>query len=137
MFKLYGVTIFPYMYIFLLGSFIAKYRKIILPIIKKYWYYFGFIEAVVLFTRIDYLGRYYIIHTTFLAFFIIGFAYRFPIKIKNDLTYELYLIHGVVFNVFAELGLTGYAYVLPALGISLLIAVSINHAYKSVIKKKL
>ena len=108
--KLYGVSLLPYLWMFILSSFVAEYRERILPFLKKYWWAFLILRLIRLcFLQIDILmGMYLFFDTVLLFCAIVGFAYALPqINIKTDISYGVYIYHMTVVNALIALGITG------------------------------
>lgn len=105
--KLYGATVFPYMWLFLLGVFICDNKDRCLEITKNFWLLLFVIAYLVIKSGFDVkLGHYGLFGSvsSFMAF--VGFAYRFPqLNLKTDVSYAVYVYHMVVVNAFIELGL--------------------------------
>lgn len=103
--KLYAQTIIRYFWLFYIGCFMAEFYSSVISVIEKWWYaffIFGFIPYIM---RIDINAGYSLIWSVFLICGVIGFAYRYPqLKIKNDISYGLFIYHMIVINVFLTLG---------------------------------
>ncbi len=123
--KLYGQTVFAYLYLFVAGAFLAEFKNKLLPIVIKYWCVLLCLGAVFYLTGIDIpYTSYNIIKSILTIYGIIGFAYAFPkLNIKTDVSYGLYIYHMTVVNAMITFGLVGKAiYLFVALAISLLFA---------------
>lgn len=103
--KLLSQTVFSYLWIFLLGSFVAKFYDRILPTLMRYWYVPFALLLIVRATGFD-IGRpYRILGTLLLGLFIIGAAYRYPkLNIKKDISYGVYIYHMIFVNIAIQLG---------------------------------
>ena len=108
--KLYGVSLFPYLWMFLVSAFAAEYSDKLLLFIKRYWWVF---IAILLIKRYvihrDIAIHSYALFDTLLLFCgIIGFAYAFPkINLKTDISYGIYIYHMTVVNALIALGFVG------------------------------
>ena len=123
--KLYNQTFVPYLWLFVLGMTLCEFFGILIPFLKKFWYVFALIAAVLCLTGWDISGSYSVFKSLMMAPAIIGFAYRFPkLQIKQDFSYGLYIYHMIVINVMIHFGFVGnLLYVLVAFTISSLLAV--------------
>ena len=102
--KLYNQTLFPYLWMFLLPSFVAERKQIFLPLLKKYWWLFVATVLVVKYTGFDLKASYNVLQTTFLFFGLIGFAYIVPfLNVKTDISYGIYIYHMTFVNAFIAL----------------------------------
>lgn len=120
--KLYGQTVFDYLYLFLMGAFLAEKRLQLLPLVKRYWYIISGFAIIIYITGIDIPWTSYNVIKSFLCGYgLIGFAYAFPkLNIKTDVSYGLYIYHMTVVNVMITMGLAGKAiYMAIALAVSL------------------
>ena len=109
--KLYGQTLIPYLWLFVLGAMVADKRDKAIPFLKKSWALLLLLSAILRYViRIDLDASYGVLGSTTLILGLIGFAYRFPkINIKTDISYGIYLYHMIVVNAMIMLGLTGNA----------------------------
>ena len=113
--KLYSVTVFPYLWMFLLGVFLCDNKERCLGFLKKTWIPLMIVAYVVIKFECDI----YLVHYGFVAGVLsfmgfLGFAYRFPqLNLKVDTSYAVYVYHMVVVNAFVALGLTGCLWFLP------------------------
>ena len=124
-FKLYTQTVFNYLYLFLIGAFLAEHKSKILPIVIRYWYVLTVVAIILYITEFDIpMTNYSVLKCIFCVYGLIGFAYSFPqLNIKVDMSYGLYIYHMTVVNVMITLGLTGrLIYMLLALGTSMILA---------------
>lgn len=104
--KLYGQTLFPYMWMFLCASLIAEKKDVMIPFLKKWWWVF---VAVLLVKKYvihwDINTSYGIFGTLLLFLGMIGFAYNFPkLNIKTDISHGVYIYHMTVVNALIVLG---------------------------------
>jgi peptidoglycan/LPS O-acetylase OafA/YrhL len=104
-YKLVGVTVFPFLWIFLVGAFIARFYDKLIPFLSKYWWSFLLFLMFFSWSNLDVYASYGIGKTLSLAAFVIGFAYQFPkINIKTDISYAVYIYHMIFVNIAVELG---------------------------------
>lgn len=107
--KLYGMTLMPYLWMFIISAFVAEFRDDILPFLKTYWWMF--IVLVLLRRNVvywDIMAHYSIIDTFMLFCGLVGFAYRVPqINITTDISYGIYIYHMTVVNALIALGYVG------------------------------
>lgn len=108
--KLYGESVFPYLWMFIVAAFVSDRRNYFLPFLLKYWWAFAF----ALFARRYMIhwdiavGGYSYFDTILLFFTLVGFAYVFPkLNIKTDISYGVYIYHMTVVNALIALGYTG------------------------------
>jgi len=106
--KLYGQTIIRYLWLFVLGSFLAEFYGTILPYLKKYWLLLLGFSGLIYLIGIDISVGYGVIQSIFMFAGVLGIAYRFPkLEIKRDISYGIYIFHMTVVNVLIEQGMTG------------------------------
>lgn len=135
-YRLYGMTIFPYFYLFLTGCIISEFYDVMIPFLKKYWWIFFLIDGVCLIGKIDLPGRFGLVRTCCLILAVIGMAYFIIFIIKMDLSYEIYLLHMVVINSFIQIGVTGnYFYFILAIIVSIILSLGMNILNKRIIHK--
>lgn len=111
--KLYTITLIPFLWMFIMAAFVAEYKDVILPFLKKYWWAF---VVLLIFKRefvrwdID-MSLYQLIYTVLLFCGVVGVAYAFPkINIKTDISYGVYIYHMTVVNALIALGFTGQSW---------------------------
>ncbi len=106
--KLIGCSIITHLWLFLIGAFIARFKDKILHFSKQYWWLFLIVLLVCRYFRIDFnIGSYPVLQSIFLAFFIIGAAYKYPqFNIKTDISYGVYIWHMVFVNIIIASGYT-------------------------------
>ena len=104
--KLYGQTLFPYLWWFLLGSMVAANRSILLPLLRKFCIPLLAVSAVLMLTRFDIqMGDYRLLCSATLILGMIGFAYQFPkLNIPIDISYGVYIYHMIVINAMITFG---------------------------------
>lgn len=108
--KLYGESLFPYLWMFLVSAFAAEYSDKLLPFIKRYWW--GFIAILLIKRYVIHwdigIHSYSLFDTILLFGGIVGFAYTFPkINVKTDISYGIYIYHMTVMNALIALGFVG------------------------------
>lgn len=105
--KLYGISLLPYLWMFVIPAFVSEKYEVIVPFLKKYWWTFLgalLIMKYILHWDVD-MGLYPLLGTLFLFGSIIGFAYTFPqLTIKTDISYGIYIYHMTVVNALIALG---------------------------------
>lgn len=104
--KLYGQTLFPFIWMFVIPCCIAEKKEKILPVLKKYWWVFLILVLTRKYlVRIEIDATYGIIHTLLLFLSLTGIAYVLPqLNIKTDISYAIYIYHMIVINAFIALG---------------------------------
>ncbi len=107
LYKLCGQTLLPYLYLFLTGSFLSCFYRQMIPVLKKTWWIFLAGDMFFTMSGYDLPGRYSPFRTICLILAVIGIAYRINIKINYDISYEIYIFHGIILNLLLELGLYG------------------------------
>ncbi len=106
--KLFGQTIFRYLWLFYIGCFVAEFKEKLIGALSKFWYVFLLLGLIPFFTNFDIFAGYNVLRAILLGLGVIGFAYRFPkLEIKTDISYGLFIYHMIVANVFISLGFTG------------------------------
>ncbi len=107
--KLIGVSLIPYLYIFLIGIISYKYLDKIIPFSKKYCLLFFIFYLILKTIYQKYLSfinlgiNYDVISTCFLCLSIIGIAFKFGnIRLKYELSYEIFIWHMIICNIFVH-----------------------------------
>jgi len=115
-FKLLNVTFIPYMYIFLIGMFcFAKRNRLIPFVVRHFWIilatYIAWFFANSLVIQLK-LGHYTNIITGVLTCFLtISGGYKAGRhRIKNEISYGLYIYHMIIINAFVMFGLVKKTY---------------------------
>ncbi len=113
--KLYGATVFPYLWMFLLGVFLCDNKERCLGFLKRGWFPLLAVAYVVIKSGCDIHLLHYGLVAGVLSFMgFLGFAYRFPqLNLKVDVSYAVYVYHMVAVNAFITLGFTGSLWYLP------------------------
>ena len=113
LFKLYCMSVFPYLWIFTLGCAISANAEKIIPITTRIWPIALLLALIIKWYGFDFYADDYPIIFCFLCMLgVIGFAYRHPeCNVKVDISYSLYVYHMVFVNAFIAFGLTNrYSY---------------------------
>lgn len=109
--KLYAITIFPYLWMFLISAFVAEFRMNLLPFVKDYWWCFialQILNKIILGIDFTMNTDYTFLGTVFLFCGVVGFAYKFPcFNIKTDISYGVYIYHMTFINALMVLGFVG------------------------------
>ena len=117
-FKLFGVTVIPYLYMFLIGVFIQRKFLILRSLLEnKAIYWLALYAFSTIFLGSNFGFRTGTNHPNFitciiLAFAVISCAFSFKnssskILRGNDISYGTYIYHMVIVNIFVELSLYG------------------------------
>ena len=115
MFKLAGVSVFPYLYCFLGGAIIYLYWNRIKTLIegKAFYWLVAYIVFCLLFNSMPsyYPHNLQIVSNILLSILTISVAYTLPTYGKilkgNDISYGMYIYHMLVINSFVALGYVG------------------------------
>lgn len=111
--KLLSQTLLPYLWMFLVASFVAEKKETLLPVLKKYWWAFLLVLLIVRITDFDFNASYNVLDTILLFCCITGAAYVFPmLNIKTDISYGVYIYHMTVVNAIIALGYSGNQWML-------------------------
>lgn len=104
--KLYGQTLLPYLWMFVLPCFIAEYKEKILPFLKKYWWLFLVLTLLLkYYVRMDIDASYGLLRTLLLFCTLTGMAYLLPsLNVKTDISYAIYIYHMTLVNALLALG---------------------------------
>ncbi len=108
--KLIGISIFIYLWLFIIGGLIWKYKEKILPFITKYWYIGLILQIVfgIIIPEWDIAGKFNVIKNFAQVCTIMGFCYKYPnIYVKRDISFEFYIFHMIIINIFIEIGFVG------------------------------
>jgi len=109
--KLYGQTLLPYLWMFLLGALVAEKQAVMIYALKKTWLWLSLLAlslALGLLGLDVSAGNYPVLRSITLYLGLVGFAYCWPkLNIKTDISYGIYLYHMVVVNGMIALGFTG------------------------------
>lgn len=107
-YKLIIVSIVPYYYIFVIGIICYIYKDKIIPFIRKRVVIFFIIYIVCKFLYMNFFNNlrlginYDVISTVFLSMTVIGVAFCFEKRIKYEITYEIFIWHMIICNVFIQ-----------------------------------
>lgn len=104
--KLFGQTIFRYLWLFFIGCFMAEFHDRVIPFLSRFW--LPVLLAGIFFYRMpqyDIQAGYGVWWSLLLTTGLMGFAYRFPkLAIKKDISYGLFLYHMIYTNIFIQMG---------------------------------
>ena len=118
--RLYVNSVIPYLWMFLIGAFVAEFKSSIIPAITRYWYVPVALTVVVMSFGLD-VGavKYGVVNTVFIFASCLGMGYAFPkLNITTDISYGIYIYHMTVVNAFISLGLSGAGWTLFAAGVA-------------------
>lgn len=137
LYKLYQQTVFPYLLVFMYGAFIAEFENAFSKIIQSKWV--TVILYIILAAGIpfDLKGAgYAVFRTALVAVFAISFGYTVKCNlIHQDISYELYLVHMPILNVFLELGSRkNWITFFCVLGVTLILSVILYHINQTIIR---
>ncbi len=111
--KLFEVSLIPYLYLFLIGACVYRFRNIVFSL--KRVYYFGILIVLIVLKHLFgnivsglYTPLIYGICVALITM-ILGYMFGLKIRLPFDVTYGIYLYHMVIVNVFVEFGLIGKA----------------------------
>ena len=106
--KLYSQTLFRYFWLFLMGMCAARFFDKLIPFCKKLWPVFISLAIIVSIADFDIVARYRVLRTLLVFLAILGFSYSFPrLKLKQDISYGIFLYHMTVANAMITFGFTG------------------------------
>jgi peptidoglycan/LPS O-acetylase OafA/YrhL len=113
--KLFGVTVLPWFYMFLIGVLLQRYRGAVLPYLvgRFHWWLLAHVAACLLLERVGArVGGNHLnpISAISLALCAASFAYTGVQTLSrllggNDISYGVYIYHMVMINVVVQLGL--------------------------------
>ncbi len=120
--KLISYSFVPYFYLFVIGVVLRRLRIYNLPFIRNkalYWVICYITFSLLLSTFINPVLNYgaysvfLVLKNVFLAFVILSLAYTLPntasnLLRTNDISYGIYIYHGLILTVLVQLKLTGY-----------------------------
>ncbi len=115
LYKLLNVTFIPYGYVFLLGMFLYRYRETFIPSLVNAFWIFALLLccwSVLNETLIHISFGHYtnIITGVLISLFTISFGYKLgKHKVKNELSYGLYIYHMIVINALVMLNISNTA----------------------------
>lgn len=136
LYKLYQQTLFPHLLIFLYGAFIAEHQNSFEKILNSK----AFVAALyaILATGIPYDlsgSGYQIVQSALVALFAISFGNTFHYMIlKKDISYEIYLLHMPIVNIFLELGLKNWSTFFIILIITVVLATTLHGINSRIVK---
>ena len=105
--KLYSQTLLPYLWMFIIPSYVAEKKDNILPFLKKYWLILVLMTVAINYAKIDIKASYNILHTNMLFLGLVGASYIFPsLNVKTDISYGVYIYHMTIVNALIALRFT-------------------------------
>ncbi|MGF7039422.1 acyltransferase family protein [Mucilaginibacter lappiensis] len=123
--KAAGYTFIPYFYLFLIGVIFQRLRIYKLPFIynKAHFWVIGYVAYSLLFPNLMDKAIFTSIKHVILSFCVISLAYSSPGIAKkvfnnNDISYGIYIYHGLLLTVIVQLKLQGYINVFTLIGIT-------------------
>lgn len=104
-YKFYQQTVLPYLSIFLFAAFIAEYEERFKKLLNCRWLCIVLYIILAIGLPMDFSGAgYAIIRSALVVIFSITFGNTVKCGlVKKDLSYEIYLVHMPIANVFVEL----------------------------------
>ncbi len=105
LFKLYQQTVFPYLSIFLFAAFIAEHEEKLKHLLNCKWTCFVLYAVLAIGLPVDFIGAgYAIVRSALVTIFAIAFGNTVKCGLlKKDISYEIYLVHMPIANIFVEL----------------------------------
>lgn len=105
LFKLYQQTVFPYLSIFLFAAFTAEYEEKLKHLLNCKWTCFVLYAVLAIGLPVDFIGAgYAIVRSALVTIFAIAFGNTVKCRLlKKDISYEIYLVHMPIANIFVEL----------------------------------
>ena len=110
LYKLICQTCIPYIWLFILGVYINLYKNRIEYTTSRYWFVFMLLSFLFRYFKLVNFGIYGVVENLFLCVGIFGLVFNNGIltfKISKDLSYEIYIYHMIIINVFIEYSLIG------------------------------
>lgn len=110
LYKLICQTFMPYIWLFILGVYINLYKYRIENTISRHWFVFILLSFLFRYFKLMHFGIYGVVENLFLCVGIFGLVFNNRIltfKISKDLSYEIYIYHMIIINVFIEYSLIG------------------------------
>lgn len=122
--KLYGVTIIPFLWMFLLAAFYSEKKEIILPLLKNCWPYLLLMLLIVRVLHVDFHAGYNAMDSVLLFSGLLGLAYDAPnVNVKKDVSYGIYIYHMTVVNILISFDVMYNKWLMVlVVGLTLLIA---------------
>lgn len=108
-YKLMGVTVVPYLYVFYLGMLMWIKRDVLVPFAQRYWLiiltaYIVFRYSNIAAFKLVNIGAYGALSLIITTLLIAAFGFKGKWRMPNDFTYGFYMYHMVVMNALIELG---------------------------------
>ena len=138
LYKLYQQTLFPYLLVFMYGAFIAEFENAFSRIIQSKWVTVILYIVLTIGLPFDLKGAgYAVFRTALVAVFAISFGYTVKCNlIHQDISYELYLVHMPILNVFLELSSQkNWITFFCILGVTLILSVILFHINQIIIRR--
>lgn len=141
LYKLVGVSVFPYLYFLVFGMMAWHFRDQLIPTIEKFRWHFAVAYILWKIAEINFSAAHWLdgynyntVTTLLLACVIFGFAFRYQWRCTKDYTYGFYLYHMVFVNLCIELG---YDSLLPMWrGVLILMGIVVTTFICAVLSKK-
>jgi peptidoglycan/LPS O-acetylase OafA/YrhL len=140
--KLLQVSILPYLFYFLIGLFVYKFRDKLTGFFDNKVFLFVILYAIIVYLSIDNF-IYLLVKQFSFALFVFSFAFSYKelsykLMKHNDWTYGIYIYHMLVVNIFVQIGfMNEEKYLFGALTLSIICgAVSYFLVEKPFLKQK-
>ena len=116
LYKLLRYSLIPHFWLFLAGMLTARWVRLLLPVLKKYWYLLLLAELTLINLSLDFeLGYYGLFNSLLLFWAWLGFAYRFPgLRLSPDISYGVYIYHMLIVNLLMTLFGPSTPWLVPA-----------------------
>lgn len=125
--KLYGISLIPFLWMFILALMLGEYKEKLLPSLKRFWPLLVIAALFVKYSGLDYKASYPILGTSLLILSVIGFAYSYPVfNVKTDISYGVYIYHMTVVNALMAIGFLYEWYLLLIVLVSTIILANIS-----------
>ncbi len=112
--KLIGVSLLPYLHIFLIGVFLQRNFNFVQKYLSGKFIFWGWIYILfyLLFSDTKYYSLFYIVP---MSLFIISFSYSitnlsYMLLKNNDISYGVYIYHLIIINIFITIDFVGEIY---------------------------
>ena len=97
--KLIERSFVPYLFFAIIGAFVYRYFEHVVPVLTKIWPVFLAAIIVISHKNLPDYGYYSgIITVICTSLFFLGIGYLFKLRLKYDISYELFLYHWIVLN---------------------------------------
>lgn len=92
--KIYGVTLIPFLWMFLSAAFVSEFRENLLPFIKRFSLIAILIAVSIYVLKFDLKAEYNVFFTLTLFVGLLGVSYSlYQLNIKRDISYGIYISH--------------------------------------------